>query len=217
MKKLTHKIKPIFTLGILLIGLSFLFAFKSDKNGVADKGYAIGDVVADFKLKSTSGKYVSLSDNRLAKGYIVVFMCNHCPFSKAYESRIMALDRKFAYLGYPVIAINPNDPNAYEEDSFENMQAIAKAKGYSFSYLQDESQATARAFGASRTPSAYVVKKEGDKFILQYIGGIDDNTQDPNSVTKRYVEDAVSNLLAGKPVVGNFTKTVGCAIKWKDA
>ena len=95
------------------------------------------------------------------------------------------------------------------------MQAVAKSKGYTFEYLQDESQSVARAFGAARTPSAYVVKREGDKFIMQYIGGIDDNTQDANGVTKRYIEDAVNSLLAGKPVVVNMTKSVGCAIKWK--
>ena len=156
-----------------------------------------------------------MAENRSAKGYIIVFTCNHCPFSKAYETRIMALDRKYASQGYPVLAINPNDPAAYEEDTFENMQAVAKSRDYTFEYLQDETQSVARAFGAARTPSAYVVKREGDKFILQYIGGIDDNTQDANGVTKRYIEDAVNSLLAGKPVVVNLTKSVGCAIKWK--
>lgn len=215
MKTHIENIKTIFFLGIVLSSLLGFSQSREAKLPRADKGYAIGDIITDFKLKSTSGNYVSMADNRSVKGYIVVFTCNHCPFSKAYESRIMALDKKFAPQGYPVIAINPNDPSAYEEDSFENMQAVAKAKGYTFPYLQDESQLTSKAFGVSRTPSVYVVKKEGDKFILQYIGGIDDNTQDASAVTKRYVEDAVNNLLAGRPVVGNFTKTVGCAIKWK--
>lgn len=210
--------KKIYLLGsvsVMLMGLVAVFAFKNTNEIIVDKGYAIGDVVTDFKLKSTTGKMVSMIENRSAKGYIVIFTCNHCPFSKAYESRIMALDKKYASQGYPVLAINPNDPAAYEEDTFENMQAVAKAKNYSFEYLQDETQNVARAFGAARTPSAYVVKREGDKFIMQYIGGIDDNTQDANGVTKRYVEDAVNSLLAGKPVVANVTKSVGCAIKWK--
>ncbi|MCU0470613.1 MAG: thioredoxin family protein [Arcicella sp.] len=210
--------KKIYLLGsvsVMLMGLVAVFAFKNTNEIIVDKGYAIGDVVTDFKLKSTTGKTVSMVENRSAKGYIVIFTCNHCPFSKAYESRIMALDKKYASQGYPVLAINPNDPAAYEEDTFENMQAVAKAKNYSFEYLQDETQNVARAFGAARTPSAYVVKREGDKFIMQYIGGIDDNTQDANGVTKRYVEDAVNSLLAGKPVVANVTKSVGCAIKWK--
>jgi len=215
MKTHIKNIKTIFLLGIVLTGLLAFTPANEEHKLSADKGYAIGDVVADFKLKSTTGNLVSMADNRAVKGYIIVFTCNHCPFSKAYESRIMALDKKFASQGYPVLAINPNDPSAYEEDSFENMQAVARAKGYTFAYLQDETQATSKAFGVSRTPSAYVVKKEGDKYILQYIGGIDDNTQDANAVTKRYVDDAVSNLLAGRPVVNNFTKSVGCAVKWK--
>jgi peroxiredoxin len=215
MKKIMKKIYLLSSVGVLMAGLVMLFAFKNEPLTILDKGYAIGDVVTDFKLKSTSGGMTSMAQNRSAKGYIIVFTCNHCPFSKAYESRVMALDRKYASLGYPVLAINPNDPAAYEEDTFENMQAVAKSKGYSFEYLQDESQNVARAFGAARTPSAYVVKREGDKFYMQYIGGIDDNSQDANGVTKRYVEDAVNNLLAGKPVVVNMTKSVGCAIKWK--
>jgi peroxiredoxin len=215
MRKIMKKIYLLSSVGVLMAGLVMLFAFKNEPLTILDKGYAIGDVVTDFKLKSTSGGMTSMAQNRSAKGYIIVFTCNHCPFSKAYESRVMALDRKYASLGYPVLAINPNDPAAYEEDTFENMQAVAKSKGYSFEYLQDESQNVARAFGAARTPSAYVVKREGDKFYMQYIGGIDDNSQDANGVTKRYVEDAVNNLLAGKPVVVNMTKSVGCAIKWK--
>lgn len=180
-----------------------------------NKGYAIGDTVSDFRLKSVEGKMVSMSENRASKGYIIIFTCNHCPFSRAYEGRIIALDKKYANQGYPVLAINPNDPSAYEEDSFENMKAVAKSKGYSFNYMQDENQDVARAFGATRTPSAYIVKREGDRFTMQYIGAIDDNSQDANGVTKHYIEDALNNLLSGKPVVTNFTKTVGCAIKWK--
>lgn len=215
MKRIMKKIYILGSASMMLMGLTIMFAFKNSPESAIDKGYAIGDVVADFKLKSTSGGVTSMSENRSAKGYIIIFTCNHCPFSKAYESRVMALDRKYASQGFPVLAINPNDPSAYEEDSFENMQAVAKSKGYTFEYLQDETQSVTRAFGAARTPSAYVVKREGDKFIMQYIGGIDDNTQDANGVTKHYVEDAVNNLLAGKPVVVNLTKSVGCAIKWK--
>jgi glutathione peroxidase-family protein len=197
---------------VVVFSLISLFSFiKIGDN----KGYAIGDIVSDFRLKSVEGKMVSMSENRAAKGYIIIFTCNHCPFSRAYEGRIIALDKKYVSQGYPVLAINPNDPSAYEEDSFENMKAVAKSKGYSFDYMQDENQDVARAFGATRTPSAYIVKREGERFTMQYIGAIDDNSQDANGVTKHYIEDALNNLLTGKPVVTNFTKTVGCAIKWK--
>ncbi len=181
----------------------------------APTGYALGDAVSDFKLKNIDGKMMSLADFKAAKGFIIVFTSNHCPFSKSYEDRVIALDRKYASQGFPVITINPNDPDAYEEDSFANMQVRAKEKGYPFPYLTDDTQVVSKAFGAMRTPQAYVLKKEGGKVIVSYIGAIDDNAQDPSGVTKRYVEDAVNNLLVGKPVVTTSTKAVGCAIKWK--
>src|SRR5215471_6516316 len=84
-------------------------------------GYQVGDKASDFKLKNVDGKMVSLADYKDAKGYIVVFTCNHCPYAKAYESRVMALDKEFKSKGYPVIAINPNDPNIEPEDSYDNM------------------------------------------------------------------------------------------------
>lgn len=178
-------------------------------------GYGVGDAVADFKLKNVDGKMVSLKDFDSAKGFIVVFISNHCPFSKSYEDRVIDIDKKYAPQGYPVIAINPNDPEAYEEDSFVNMQARAKEKGYTYPYLTDNTQAVTKAFGAMRTPHAFVLNKENGKIVVHYIGAIDDNPQDPFNVTKHYVTDAVNNLLLGKPVVTPTTKAIGCAIKWK--
>jgi peroxiredoxin len=181
----------------------------------APTNYSLGDAISDFKLKNIDGKMVSLSDFQSAKGFIIIFTSNHCPFSKSYEDRVIALDRKYTSQGFPMITINPNDPEAYEEDSFTNMQKRAREKGYPFPYLTDETQLVSKAFGAMRTPQAYVLKKEGGKIIVSYLGAIDDNAQDPSGVTKHYVEDAVNNLLAGKPVVTTSTKAVGCAIKWK--
>jgi peroxiredoxin len=180
------------------------------------RGYNIGDAVADFRLKSTEGSLVSLSDYRSSKGLIVVFTANHCPFAKAYEDRLIALDRKYRPAGFPVLAINPNDPSVYEEDSFDNMKVRARAKSYPFAYLFDETQQVAQAFGATRTPHVFVLHRSGERFLVQYIGAIDDSSQDPSGVTKRYVEDAVNNLLTGKPVMLNVTKSVGCAIHWKE-
>lgn len=206
----------------LLAGLSFSSlpssAMADEQPEVALKrlaGYGVGDAVADFKLKNIDGKIVSLSDFASAKGFIVVFISNHCPFSKSYEDRVIDLDKKYASQGYPVIAINPNDPEAYEEDSFVNMQARAKEKGYTYPYLTDNTQAVTKAFGAMRTPHAFVLNKENGKIIVHYIGAIDDNPQDPANVTKHYVSDAVNSLLLGKPVVTPTTKAIGCAIKWK--
>ena len=207
-----HIIKKAFFAKSLFIIITLLATIGTIN---AQSGYNIGQTVSDFQLKNIDGRMLSLSDNRNVKGYIVVFTCNHCPFSKAYDSRIVDLHSKFASKGYPVIAINPNDPNAYEEDSFANMRLTAPSKGFTFPYLQDETQEVAKAFGAARTPSCFVLKKEGDRFTVQYIGAIDDNTQDASAVNKKFVEDAVNNLLSGRPVMVNNTKAVGCAIKWK--
>lgn len=192
-----------------LIVLAFiLFSFSPT-------GYKIGDVVKDFSLKNVDGKMVSLGNYKDAKGFIVVFTCNHCPFAKAYESRIMALDGKYASKGYPVIAINPNDPKMVEDDSFDNMVARAKEKNYSFPYIFDETQDIAHAFGATRTPHVFIVKKDNGKNILKYIGAIDNNSEDAKSATQHFVEDAVDALLSGKPVPTTETKAIGCTIKWK--
>ena len=178
-------------------------------------GYNVGDKATDFKLKNTDGKMVSLADFKDAKGFIVVFTCNHCPFAKAYEDRIIALNNKYASLGYPVIAINPNDPTQVDADSYANMQQRAKDKSYTFPYLVDETQNIAHAYGAAHTPHVFVLQKSGNDNVVKYIGAIDDNSDDASAVKQKYVEDAVNALLAGKPVPTSSTKAIGCSIKWK--
>lgn len=180
-------------------------------------GYKVGDKAADFKLTNVDDKKVSLADYKDAKGFIVVFTCNHCPFSIKYEDRIIALDKKYKGKGYPVIAINPNDASQHAEDDFASMKKRAKEKKFTFPYLHDESQATATAYGALRTPHVYVVAKEGNDLVVKYIGAIDDNSDDAKAVKEKYVENAVDALLAGKPVSPDFTKAIGCTIKWKKA
>lgn len=179
------------------------------------KGYNLGDAVADFHLKNVDGRTLSLADYRARKGVIVVFTSNHCPFSKTYEDRIIALDQKFAPQGYPVLAIMPNDPVAYEEDSFDNMKARAHDRNYPYAYALDDTQAVARAFGASRTPQVYVLKQTNGQFIVEYTGAIDDSPQDSAGAQRHYVDEAVGNLLANRPVQSPITKPIGCAVKWK--
>ena len=176
------------------------------------KGYGLGDAVADFRLKNVDGRTITLADYRAQKGMIVVFTSNHCPFSKAYEDRLIALDRQYAPQGFPVLAIMPNDPAMYEDDSFENMKIRAREKGYTYPYGLDETQ-VAKAFGATRTPQVYVLKQTKGQFVLEYVGTIDDSPQDSGSVRRRYVEEAVTRLLAGQPVPSPITKPIGCAIK----
>lgn len=176
------------------------------------KGYAIGDAVADFRVKNVDDRVITLADYRAQKGLIVVFTSNHCPFSKAYEDRLIALDRLFAPQGYPVLAIMPNDPTVYEDDSFENMKTRVREKAYSYPYAIDQTQ-TANAFGATRTPQVYVLKQTNGQFILEYVGSVDDSPQDSAGAKRRYVEEAVVSLLAGRPVQSPITKPIGCAIK----
>ena len=178
--------------------------------------YEVGDVVKDFTLKNTDGKMVSLSDYKNSKGVIVVFDCNTCPFSKAYNDRIMALSKKYKN-DVPLVAINANDPDMSPGDSFEAMIAQAKKKGYDFPYLVDETQDVARSFGATNTPHVFVLRKDGDQFRVAYVGAIDNNARDKGSVSKKYVEDAVDAILSNKSVPTAKTKAIGCGIKYRNS
>lgn len=109
-------------------------------------GYSVGDMAADFKLKNVDQKYVSLSNYPDAKGFVVIFTCNGCPYAQAYQNRIVEIDKKYKSKGYPVIAINPNDPSMAPDDSFDKMVSVAKDKGFTFPYLMDEKQQVYKNF-----------------------------------------------------------------------
>lgn len=176
-------------------------------------GYKVGDVASDFSLKNVDGKMVSMADYKEAKGFIVIFTCNSCPYSVANEDRIIALDKKYKAKGYPVIAINPNDPAVQPRDSFDRMKVRAQEKGFTFPYLFDEGQEVYPAYGATRTPHVYLLNKEKGKLVVAYIGAIDDSSRDESAVTKKYVENAVDALLKGKKPKVTDTKAIGCSIK----
>jgi peroxiredoxin len=175
----------------------------------------VGKAAPDFSLKDFNGKTVGLSQFKSSKGAIVVFTCNHCPYAKLYEERLVALDKKFKGQGYPVIAINPNDVAAYPEDSPKNMKERAKKKGFTFPYLVDESQAIAKAYGATRTPHVYLLDNENGTFMVRYIGAIDDNAQDATAVKVKYLEEAITKVSLAQEPEPSYTKAVGCGIKWK--
>lgn len=181
-------------------------------------GYKVGDTAMDFKLKNYDGRMVSMADYRDAKGYIVIFNCNTCPYSKAYDSRIIALNKKYASKGFPVLTINPNDPDLSPGDSFDEMKKQAKRNKYDFPYLVDETQDVARAYGATNTPHVYVLDKvSNEKLKVVYIGAIDDNSRNAETVTKKYVEDAIGALMQSKNVPVTQTKAIGCTIKWRNS
>jgi len=175
--------------------------------------YIPGDKAEDFSLKNVDGKMVSLSDFTEAQGFIVVFTCNTCPVSVLNEDRIIELDKKYSSKGFPVIAINPNNPEVSAGDSFELMKVRAAEKGFTFPYLLDEGQKVYPKYGASRTPHVYVLEKENKDLIVRYVGSIDNSARDPYAATDRYVENAVDALLKGQEVELASTKAIGCSIK----
>lgn len=201
--------KKLLTFSIaMLLGLALV---AQSKDG---QGYAIGDKARDFKLKNVDGQYVSMSDYKEAKGFIVVFTCNHCPYAKAYEDRIIALDKKYASKGYPVIAINPNDAEKVPDDSYKNMQKRAKEKGYTFPYLVDATSEIAKTYGAKYTPHVFLLEKKQKDLRVAYIGAIDDNYRDADGVEEPFLENAIGSLMSGKKIEKDQTRAIGCTIKW---
>lgn len=175
-------------------------------------GYKVGDKATDFKLKSVDNKMYSMADYKDAKGFIVVFTCNHCPFAVKYEDRIIDLAKKYKSKGYFLLAINPNDPAAQPDDSFEKMQVRAKEKKFTFPYLFDEGQKIYPQYGATKTPHVFLLDKN---LIVKYIGAIDDNVEDASEVKEKYLENAIAALEKGEEPTPNTTKAIGCSIKVK--
>ncbi len=197
--------KNLFIICLLFIGI----------NLNAQNGYKVGDIVADFKLKNVDNKLVSMADYKNAKGFIIVFTCNTCPVSKAYQDRIEALNKNYKAKGFPVIAINTNDPIASPGDSFEKMQEVAKAKNMTYPYLEDPNHVYTRLYGAAKTPHSFIVQKTTKGNELVYFGAIDNDQEYTNPKRDNYVNDALEQILDGKKPAVNYTKAVGCTIKWK--
>lgn len=181
------------------------------------KGYTIGDVAAPIHLKDVNGEMVSYDDYPDAKGFAVIFTCNTCPFAVASEDRMIALDKKYKEKGYPVIAINPNDPAVQPDDTYELMQEKAKDKGFTFPYLFDASNTVYAMYGATKTPHVYLLQKEKKGNVVKYIGAIDDNVRNGAEVKEQFLATAIDELLAGKEVTLKETKAIGCSVKQKKA
>jgi len=195
--------KKVISLSLVLIAL-LAFSFKR-------AGYEVGDKAIDFSLKNVDGEMVSMDSFEEAKGFMIIFTCNTCPYSVAYEDRIIELHQKYAKKGVPVIAINPNDDEKSPKDSFKKMMERAEEKGFPFPYVYDETQEITKAYGATNTPHVYVL--DADKTV-KYIGAIDNNTKSAAEADKKYVEDAVDAILGGTEVPEKKTKAIGCTIKW---
>lgn len=203
-----------FLLAFVLISCQLNKPKTQSEEGVT--GYQIGDIADDFSLMNVDSNMVSLASlGEETKGYIIVFTCNHCPFSVAYEDRIIALDNKYKPLGYPVVAINPNDPGVEPEDSFDKMQIRAKEKAFPFPYLFDEGQQVFPKYGATKTPHVFVLQKTEEGNRVEYIGTIDNSYKDAEKAKQKFVEMAVDALLLGKSPNPSMTKAIGCSIKVK--
>ncbi|WP_291275225.1 thioredoxin family protein [Flavobacterium sp.] len=194
-------------IGFLALFVGTLLSFDQPVTG-----YQIGDTATDFKLKSVDNKWYSMADYKDAKGFIVVFTCNHCPFAVKYEDRIIELAKKYKPKGYVLLAINPNDPVAQPDDSFEKMQERAKEKKFPFPYLFDEGQKIYPQYGATKTPHVFLLDQHK---VVKYIGAIDDNVEDAKAVKEKYLENAISALEKGLDPNPSTTKAIGCSIKVK--
>ena len=177
---------------------------------IVSNGYQPGDKATDFKLKSVNGKMYSMSDYKDAKGFIVVFTCNTCPFAMKYDDRVNALAKKYKPKGYVLLAINPNDPAVQPNDTYNLMQAKAKEKGFVFPYLVDEGQKIYPQYGATKTPHVFLLDKN---LVVKYIGAIDDNCDDASAVKEKYLENAISALENGREPSPEITRAIGCSIK----
>jgi peroxiredoxin len=166
----------------------------------------------DFSLRNIDGKIVSLKNYKSAKGFIVVFVSNHCPFAKLYTQRFNQLNEKYKKLGIPLIAVSSTDTVMYKEDTYVNMVRKGKTEKINFPFLYDGNQEVAKLFHAQKTPHAFVIWKEGEEWVIKYNGAIDDNGAEIEKVEKKYVANAVDALLSGKPVEVKEVKSIGCRI-----
>ena len=200
-------------IAVVVITILAVFGFKNNSNVAFSEGYGIGDVASEINLMDVDETMVSYANYPDAKGFIVIFTCNTCPYAVASEDRIIALDAEFKPQGYPVIAINPNNPKAQPADTFELMQKKAKDKGFTFPYLYDESSTIYATYGAKKTPHVYLLQKEEGKNIVKYIGAIDDNVRNGKAVKERFLANAIDELIAGKEITLKETKAIGCSVK----
>ncbi len=174
--------------------------------------YKLGDQVEDFQLESTSGTEVSLSAYAGSKGTIIIFTCNTCPYAVLYEDRIIDIHNRYAPMGFPVLAIQPNDVASKPGDNMEAMKKRAEDKGFTFAYVLDIDQEVYPRFGATNTPQVYLVDSDRR---LRYVGAIDDHPQDASAVKNKYLENALTAVAAGNFPEPAHTKAIGCTIKAK--
>ena len=176
----------------------------------------LGASPPDFSLPATDGKTFSPSDFDDAAALVVFFTCNHCPYVTGSDEVTRATAEKFAGQGVVFVGINSNSPRTYAEDSFDHMVERMEKHRFPWVYLYDETQDIARAYGALRTPHFYVFDRDRE---LVYCGRAVDNPRDASQITVNDLENALTELVAGRPITTPLTNPIGCNVKWdgKDA
>lgn len=179
----------------------------------------LGTTAPDFTLpdfnskENVSGKSLSLQQLKGAKGTLVMFICNHCPYVKHIQSALGQLGKDYQHSGLAIVAINANDAVKYPDDAPEKMTAFAKQNGFVFPYLYDESQQVAKAYNAACTPDFFLF--DGNLKCV-YRGQFDDSRPGNNiPVSGKDLRSAMDQLLAGKTIASQQTPSIGCNIKWK--
>ena len=170
----------------------------------------LGALAPDFDLPGVDGRHYTLASFSNSPIFVVIFSCNHCPYVKDYETRMVSIQRDYAAKGVQLVAVNSNDDRAYPEDSFPEMVKRAKERGFNFPYLRDESQKVVEAYGGVCTPHVFAFDS---KRLLRYRGRIDDS-RNASKVTSPDLTNALDDLVAGQPVRVPDTKPFGCSIKW---
>ncbi len=198
--------KTIIVLSSFTIFLS-ANAFKPLVNPELEIGKPIPG--ASLKMMDISGKEVSLADVKGENGLLVIFSCNTCPYVKLSEARIKESATLARKNKIGVIAVNSNEAQRNDDDSFEAMKKYASSQVYDFNYVVDKNSKLANAFGASRTPQCFLFDKKG----LVYRGAIDDNVKDASEAKEHYLNDAISAVGIGNTVKTSSSKSIGCSIK----
>jgi peroxiredoxin len=173
----------------------------------------IGSPAPDFSLPGTDGHTHSLASFKDARLLLVAFWCNHCPYVIGTEEHLIRLTLKYAPEGLRVVAINSNETENHPLDSFEHMVKRVHEKSYPFTYLRDESQDIALAYGALRTPHFYLFDHDRK---LRYTGRLNDHPKFPQLATTHELQDAIDALLACRTPTPAVTNPFGCNIKWRN-
>jgi hypothetical protein len=189
-----------FVVAALLLGAPATFAMR------------LGDAIplADVRMRAVAGEATSVADVAGARGTLVLFLCNHCPWVQRWNARIAAIGNAARQRGVGVIAVNANDPRRITQDGFAEMRVMARAQGYEFPYVVDAGSRLARAFGAERTPEAFLFDAQRR---LVYHGAIDDNAGDAAAVERHFLRDAVDAVIAGESPPVAESKSLGCGLK----